>query len=92
MTIDPDLLSLIKWACTGFGTILTAGIALASKGLSAILSMQKETVQACTNQANSNEKVAKAIEALPCVKLHSSSEVAGLLREVRISPAAGGRG
>lgn len=94
MTLDPDFISFIKWSLGGIGTILGAVVAVAGKGLSAILTMLEKTTTACNNQANSNEKVAHALEQLPCVMLRSAHErepIDGLLREVRSSPSAGGR-
>lgn len=68
MTIDPELLSLLRWAGAGIGTIATGCLGLAAKGLSAILGMQRDTTKALTEQAATNKAISDALHGLPCVR------------------------
>lgn len=68
MTIDPELLSLIRWAMTGIGAVASAVVGLAVKGLSAILGMQRDTTKALTEQAATNKAISDALHGLPCVR------------------------
>lgn len=68
MIIDPELLSLLRWVAGGLGTVATGCLALAAKGLSAILGMQRDTTKALTEQAGTNKAISDALHGLPCVR------------------------